>query len=217
MSDDSPSLYLITPRLTEALSFAPALEAALDAGVVACVLVLLDARDEGEARKIIRTLAPIAQDRGAALLVEDNVQLAQRAGADGVHIRTRGDENEPELKEAIRKLKPDGIVGAGGLKTRHDAMSAGELDVDYVMFGEPARDGYTPPSSGTLERVGWWAEIFNVPAVGYAGKLDQVAELAQAGADFVALGDAVWNDPRGPASAVRDAMAAIARTRVDVP
>jgi thiamine-phosphate pyrophosphorylase len=217
MSDDSPSLYLITPRLTEALSFAPALEAALDAGVVACVLVLLEARDEGEARKIIRTLAPIAQDRGAALLVEDNVQLAQRAGGDGVHIRTQGDENEPELKEAIRKLKPDGIVGAGGLKTRHDAMSAGELEVDYVMFGEPARDGYTPPFSGTLERVAWWAEIFNIPAVGYAGKLDQVAELAQAGADFVALGDAVWDDPRGPASAVRDAMAAIAKSRVDVP
>ncbi len=217
MSDDSPSLYLITPRLTEALSFAPVLEAALDAGVVACVLVLLDGRDDGDARKILRTLAPIAQDRGAALLVEDNVQLSQRAGADGAHIRVTGEEEEHELNDAIRKLKPDGIVGAGGLKTRHDAMAAGELDIDYVMFGEPARDGYTPPFSGTLERVGWWAEIFNVPVVGYAAGLDQVEELAQAGADFVALGEAVWNDPRGPASAVRDAMAAIAKARADVP
>ena len=47
---DSPSLYLITPVLSEAASFAPAFEAALDAGVVACVLLRLDVRDEGAAK-----------------------------------------------------------------------------------------------------------------------------------------------------------------------
>ena len=70
MSDDSPSLYLITPRLSDAAAFAPVLEAALDAGVIACVLLLLEARDEGVAKKIVRTLATVAQERGAALRVE---------------------------------------------------------------------------------------------------------------------------------------------------
>ena len=40
-------------------------------------------------------------------------------------------------------------MGAGGVKTRHDSMTVGELDVDYVMFGDPAPDGWTPP----LEQV----------------------------------------------------------------
>ena len=216
MSDDSPSLYLITPRLSDAAAFAPVLEAALDAGVIACVLLLLEARDEGVAKKIVRTLATVAQERGAALLVEDDVQLSLRAGADGAHIRATDEDGQAALTDAIKKLKPSGIAGAGGLKTRHDAMTAGESEVDYVMFGEPARDGYTPPFSSTLERVEWWAEIFNVPVVGFASELAQVEELAAAGADFVALGAAVWDDERGPASAIRDAMAAIARARANI-
>ena len=211
---DSPSLYLITPVLSEAASFAPAFEAALDAGVVACVLLRLDVRDEGAAKKIIRTLAPLAQERGAALLIENDSQLAQRAGADGVHMSLTGDDREDRLDEVISRLKPDSIVGVGRLKSKDDSMSAGEKDVDYLMFGEPTADGFVQPFELTLERVGWWAEIFNVPVVGYASELPQVAELAGAGADFVALGAAVWDDPRGPASAVSDAMAAIAKSKV---
>ncbi len=215
MSNDSPSLYLITPPIADAPGFAPAFEAALDAGVVVCVLLRLDTRDEGLAKKIIRVLAPLAQERGAALLVENDAQLAQRAGADGAHIGIAGDDRDPALAEAIRKLKPDGIVGAGRLKSKDDAMTAGEQEVDYVMFGEPAADGYTPAFEHTAERVGWWAEIFNVPVVGYAAQLDHVEALARAGAEFVALGAAVWDDARGPAAAVRDAMAAIARSRAE--
>ena len=167
-------------------------------------------------KKIVRTLATVAQERGAALLVEDDVQLSLRAGADGAHIRATDEDGQAALTDAIKKLKPSGIAGAGGLKTRHDAMTAGESEVDYVMFGEPARDGYTPPFSSTLERVEWWAEIFTVPVVGFASELAQVEDLAAAGADFVALGAAVWDDERGPASAIRDAMAAIARARANI-
>ena len=48
---------------------------------------------------------------------------------------------------------------------------------------------------GTVERVAWWAEIFETPCVAYAGALEAVAPLREAGADFVALGDAVWRAP----------------------
>ena len=68
-------------------------------------------------------------------------------------------------------------------------MNAGEAGADYVMFGEPRRDGFTPPAEETIERVGWWAEIFEPPCVGYAAALDDMwAAIAAAGADFVALG-----------------------------
>ena len=38
-------------------------------------------------------------------------------------------------------LKPERIVGVGGLATRHDAMLAAEQGADYVMFGEPDQVG----------------------------------------------------------------------------
>jgi thiamine-phosphate pyrophosphorylase len=91
-------------------------------------------------------------------------------------------------------------------------MSAGELDIDYLLFGEPAKDGWVAPLPERLERVEWWSGIFNVPCVAYAASLDEIAPLATAGADFVALGDAVWRDARGPASAMRDAAAALRQT-----
>ena len=204
-----PRLFLITPPLSEVAGFAPQLEAALAAGDVACVLVLLAARDEASAKKIVKSLAPLVQGRGAALLVADDPQLAARCDADGVHIHGSGAALERALDDAIERVKPERIVGAGPLRTRHDAMNAAERDIDYLLFGEPAADSHGPSAAEILERVAWWSEIFMVPCVGYAQSLADVAALAAAGADFVALGDAVWNDARGPAAATGAAQAAL--------
>ena len=65
------------------------------------------------------------------------------------------------------------------------------------------------------ERVGWWAEIFETPCVAYAENIAAVAALADAGADFVALGDAVWASP-SPFEAARAAEAALAGAGSDV-
>jgi thiamine-phosphate pyrophosphorylase len=99
------------------------------------------------------------------------------------------------LSDALASLHPERIVGVGALRGRDDAMTAGEAGADYVMFGEPRRDGWAPPLAETAERVGWWAEIFQIPCVAYAARLDDVAALAAAGADFVALGEALWSAP----------------------
>ena len=85
-------------------------------------------------------------------------------------------------------------------------MNAGEAGVDYVMFGEPRPDGFTPPLDETAERVAWWAEIFETACVGYAPTLEAAATLREAGADFVALGEAVWRAD-SPAAAVSRAQA----------
>lgn len=201
MTADTPRLYLITPRLTDAASFLAPLEAALDEGDVASVLLRFAAPDPVENKKIVRALAAAIQSRGAALLVEGDPKLAARADADGAHLRGNG---EP-LEEALDALQPERIVGVSGLKTRDDAMSAGEGGVDYLMFGEPAPDGYTPPLADTLERIDWWSQIFEVPCVGFAPTIADVPALCAAGADFVALGDAIWTDARGPAAAAAEA------------
>ena len=204
-------LYLLTPQLSEADSFLPQLEAALSAGDVACVLLRSASPDEGTIKKLVKALLPVVQKHDAALLVEGDPAVATRSGADGVHLRVTSESDEEKVEDAIERLKPDRIVGTGGIKTKHDSMTIGEMDVDYIMFGDPAPDGWVPPLEQVSERASWWTEIFTIPCVAFAPRLEDVATLAQAGADFIALGDVIWSDTRGPAAATRDAQAALVR------
>jgi thiamine-phosphate pyrophosphorylase len=73
------------------------------------------------------------------------------------------------------------------------------------MFGEPDSEGHRPALAAIEERVGWWAEVFEIPCVGYAGSLDDIAPLVAAGADFIALGDFLWKDTLAIAATVREA------------
>jgi thiamine-phosphate pyrophosphorylase len=198
---DPPRLYLITPPISDWTPYPLLFESAMATCDVACVLLRTAARDEGEKENIVRALAPLVQKHGVACLVADDPQWAVRAHADGVHIDGEGER----LQSALRALRPGHIVGAGGLPTRDAAMAAGEAGADYVMFGGGAE---TPAQ--IVERVAWWAEIFNVPCVGYAHDLGAIGDLVRAGADFIALGDAVFADPRGAAAALHDAARLIA-------
>jgi thiamine-phosphate pyrophosphorylase len=195
-----PRLYLITPAVADAPTFALTLAQALAAGDVAAVLLKLSPADERSQINSIKALGPAAQQHGAALLVDGHPELVARSGADGAHLTGIDD-----VTEALGKLKPDWIVGAGGLAIRHDAMAAAEGGADYVMFGEPDEHGQRPGFEAILERVAWWAEVFEAPCVAYAGSIDEIAALVEAGADFVALGDWLWNDPQNVAATVASA------------
>ena len=109
------------------------------------------------------------------------------------------------MEDAMPSLKPDRIAGVGGLPTRHDSMAAGEAGADYVLFGEPDAEGLRPAVEAIAERLGWWAELFEPPCVGFAASLREAREFAAAGADFVLVGDFIWADPRGAAAALGDA------------
>jgi thiamine-phosphate pyrophosphorylase len=84
-------------------------------------------------------------------------------------------------------------------------MLAAEAGADYVMFGEPDTTGRRPSFDAVVERVAWWAELFEIPCVGFAASLDEVKPLVAAGADFVAIGDCIFADARGDAAAVAEA------------
>ena len=183
----APRLYLITPPVADAAVFAPQLAAAVKAGDVAAVLLRFDEADERALINRAKQLAPVVQDAGAALLLAAHATLVARAGADGAHLT-----GVTAFGEALETLKPERIAGCGGLETRHDAMTAAEQGADYVMFGEPDEDGHRPALAAIEERLSWWAEVFEAPCVGYAGGPDEVAALVTAGADFVALGDWIW-------------------------
>jgi thiamine-phosphate pyrophosphorylase len=204
-----PRLYIVTPPVSDALRLAASLEAMLDAGDVAALLLRSTVADEAQIRGHVATIAPLAHRAGTALLIEAMPELAARTAADGTHVDVGG------LSGALKILKPDRIVGAGGLRTRHDAMVAGEMGADYLMFGEPDATGRRPSVEAVLERVAWWVELFELPCVGFAVSLDEVSQLAEAGADFVAASDLVWHDADDPAAGLR-ALAARLGTRETV-
>jgi thiamine-phosphate pyrophosphorylase len=166
---------------------------------VAAVLLRLKPTDHRTMITRIKALAPIIQQRGAAVLLEDHVELVARAGADGAHLT-----GIAAMEEALPSLKPDRIAGVGGLTTRHDSMAAGEAGADYVLFGEPDAAGQRPSVEAIAERLEWWAELFEPPCVGFATSREEAHEFAAAGADFILVGDLIWADPRGAAAALKD-------------
>jgi len=171
-------LYLAAPAVLPA-DFATTLAAVLDAVEVAC-LRLPPAADMGD---IVR----LAQKRGTAVVMTGDVELAARLGADGVHL--------PDLTTygaARSRLGPDAILGVACGDSRHLAMEAGEEGADYVSL------------AADLELVRWWAEIMVVPVVVELGeRLDQAADFIAAGAEFIALGEALWHEPAGAAVIAR--------------
>jgi len=171
---------------------------------VAAVLVRLKTADPRGMISAIKALAPPIQNAGAALLLDGHVELVARSGADGAHLT-----GIAALEEALPSLKPDRIAGVGGLATRHDSMTAGELGADYVLFGEPDPKGYRPSMEAIAERLEWWAELFEPPCVGFAASREEAHAFAAAGADFVLVGDFVWADPRGVTAALADVERAI--------
>jgi thiamine-phosphate pyrophosphorylase len=199
-----PRLYLATPEVDDPSSLAASLPGLLAKADVAAVLVRLKAADPRTMLSRIKTLAPAIQDRGAALLLDGHVELVARAGADGAHLT-----GIKAMEEALPSLKPDRIAGVGGLATRHDSMAAGEAGADYVLFGEVDANGQRPSIEAIVERLQWWAELFEPPGVGFAASREEVSAFTAAGADFILVGDLIWADPRGAAPALVDAEQAI--------
>ena len=178
--------------------------AGLAAGYIAAVIVRFPPASDSELSARARALLPLAQARNIAFLLEGHAHLAAKIGADGAHL-----SDTQTLRDALPALKPALIAGAGGLATRHDAMFAAELGADYVMFGEPNAAGQRPSFEAVVERVVWWAEIFEIPCVAFAETADQASALAHAGADFIALGAAVWSDPERGATVIAEAAARV--------
>ena len=194
----APRLYLATPKVTDASALAPVLAVLLaDADVAAVLVRLADGDDRGNINRI-KALAPTIQNPGAALLLDGHLELVARAGADGAHVGIE------QMTDALEQMKPDRIVGVGGLQSRHDSMLAGEAGADYLLFGEVDAEGHRPSTEAIAERLEWWAEVFESPCVGYAQTLDEAELFAATGADFIMLDDLLWSDARGPQAALAD-------------
>jgi thiamine-phosphate pyrophosphorylase len=202
-------LYLITPpALPDLAAFCTALAQALDAGDVAALqLRLKDVPDEAVLRAA-EAILPIAQARDVAVLMNDRMDLAKRAGCDGVHLG----QGDGDPVAARKLLGAEATIGVTCHASRHLAMEAGEAGADYVAFG-----AFFPTGTKTVQHhaepeiLEWWSEMFELPCVAIGGiTAENCAPLVRAGADFLAVVGAVWNHKDGPGGGVRALNAAIA-------
>lgn len=210
----APTAYLVTPP-AETDSFADLLREAVSAAPFAVVRLTLPVADERTLVKRLKLFCPIVQETGAAAILDvagppaevaalDLAAIVMRGGADGAHLRDPG-----QARALAERLRGERAVGLGNPRSRHDCMEAGEAGLDYLSFGEPRPDGSIPAREAAIERAQWWAEIFETPCAIYAPTLADVAEAVATGAEFVAVGEAVFGHEGGPAQGAKALVEAI--------
>lgn len=182
-------LYLISPQELAA-EFADTLAAALDGGPVAAFQLRLKDVPDAEILRWAALLQPVCAARDVAFIVNDRADLAKACGADGVHLG----QSDGSVAEARALLGRDAQIGVTCHASRHFAMEAAEAGADYVAFGA-FHDTTTKPSEHRPDAsiLTWWTTISQLPCVAIGGITPaNAAPLVAAGADFIAVSNAVW-------------------------
>ncbi len=202
--EDRCRLVLIVPDEADAERQASQLQQALSGGDVASVILPQYGLDDQAFQKRAEALVQITQDAGAAAIISGDSRVAGRAKADGLHMAG----SLEELGEAIEKFTPKMIVGAGGATERHAALEIGELRPDYIFFGRFDGDIKPEAHPKNVALAEWWASMIEIPCIVMGGSdAESVVVVAESGAEFVALRDAVFASADGPGAAVAKANA----------
>lgn len=141
------------------------------------------------AKRLKALLAPL----GVPLIINDRVDVALAADADGVHI---GQSDMP-YEDARRLLGYDKIIGLS-VENFEDLERANALDVDYVgispVYGTPTKSDTAEPFG--LEGLRKAVAMSAHPTVAIGGMNAQtIGEVIAAGADGVAVVSAICSAP----------------------
>jgi thiamine-phosphate diphosphorylase len=156
---------------------------ALEGG--ARLIQLRDKRDKGFILPLARQIAALCQEYDALFIVNDHVDIAILADADGVHL---GQHDLP-IAEARRVLPDEMIVGVS-TALLEEALAAREAGADYIavgaMYPTGSKENTRPAGVETLRRVR--ERISDRPLVAIGG-IDEtnVTDVCVVGADAVAV------------------------------
>ncbi len=152
--------------------------------------------------ELARAIAAAAHEQGALFVVNDRADLAQLAGADGVHV---GQEDLPVA--AVRRIVGDTAIVGRSTHTPEQLEAALVEPVSYIalgpVFGTTTKaTGHDAVGLARVREVA--ARVGRVPLVAIGGiTLDAAPSVIEAGAASVAvIGDLLSTGD--PASRVRD-------------
>ena len=203
-------MYLVTDRhQTGGRDLLEVVGQALRAGVRAVQL-----REKDLATRDLYHLAgkllAVTREAGAALLINDRVDVAMALPADGVHLTRRS----LPPKEARELLGPARLIGISchSLAEVREAVDGG---ADFVVLGPifetPSKMPYGVPLTTALLQQARAATTLPVLAIGGINPA-RVPEVMAAGADGVAVISAVMA-ALDPGAAVSELLAAVAASR----
>jgi len=134
-------------------------------------------------RAIVRAVAGTA----ARVVVNDRIDIALAAGADGVQLRT---DSPPA--ELVRSVVPADFLIGRSVHDEAEAVAAARTGVDYLILGTIFRSASKPAATQWLgpEGLGRVARTISVPLLAIGGvTVDKVGTVAAAGAaGFAAIG-----------------------------
>ena len=201
--------YLVTQTdLSEGRSTETIVDGALAGGVDA-VQVREKHRVAAEQLSIARALRGPTADADVALIVNDRVDVAVAADADGVHL---GDEDLP-IDVARAQLGEDAIIGRS-VSTVEGARAAERAGADYLgvgaVFETGSKDVEEAQQAIGLDVIEAIDGAVDVPFVGIGGITpERAGDVVAAGADGVAVISAI-TAAADPEAATRELAAAVA-------
>lgn len=177
-------LYAITDsRLTPAGTLIASVEAAVSGGAV-----MVQYREKvapmAERLAQARSLQSVCSAAGVPLLINDDVELAIRVGAAGVHLG----QTDSSASEARRRLGDTAIIGITCHADLTLAKAAMEAGADYLAFGRFFTSSTKPEAPTAEPDILAQAKRFNRPVTAIGGITTENGErLIRAGADLLAV------------------------------
>jgi len=138
---------------------------------------------------IARELAPLCRAQGTLFIVNDRLDVALAAGADGAHL---GQDDLPI--EDARFLAPANFLLGVSTHNEDQAEAAARAGADYIGFGPvfPTSTKQNPDPVVGLERLSVVCSRVSIPVVAIGGiSLSHAGSVARAGARFAAIISAV--------------------------
>lgn len=185
-------LYAVTPERIDEERLLQRAGQALSGG--ARILQYRDKSDQPARRtRRARALAALCRAHDALFIVNDDVELAARSGAHGVHL---GRDDAP-LAQARSALGAQALIGASCYADLARAEQALRAGADYLAFGSFFSSAVKPGAVRAPLQVLREARLrFALPLVAIGGITpDNAAPLIEAGADAVAVVTALFEAP----------------------
>jgi thiamine-phosphate pyrophosphorylase len=185
-----PGLYAITDgHLTPGDTLIAGVEAALEGGAV-----LVQYREKhlpaAEQLRQASALQSACSNAGVPLLINDNIELALRVQAAGVHLG----QGDTALTEARRLLGEQAIIGITCHADIALAQTAWQQGASYLAFGRFYPSTTKPSASAADPQVLGKARQFGLPVTAIGGiTLGNAEPLVQAGADLLAVAGGLFS------------------------